>query len=60
MLTLSLVRVCRKEGEAVKELPAASPASGGSGNLFSWPSLEELWNYSPSMDGDGSFLWDGL
>ena len=60
MLIVCLVRARRKEGEAVKELPAASPASGSSGNLFSWPSLQGLWDYGPSMDGDVSFLWDGL
>lgn len=32
-LMVCLVRVHRKEGEAVKELPAMSPASGSSGNL---------------------------
>lgn len=51
MPTLYLVRACRNEGEAVRELPAASPASGSSENLLSWPSLQGIWDYSPSMDG---------
>lgn len=33
-----------------------SPASESSGNLFSCPGLQGLWDYGPSLDGDVSFL----